>query len=170
MVLLHRDGEKALVVSQWPAVLERLKQLCRENGIGTVDLSGGTDSRGAAARAFQREPQVCVFLLKADENAGGLTLTAARHVFLFDTMSVRATRERGRGVLRDPLPRARAYSLDKSVELQAVNRVHRIGQRRPCIVHELIAQDTVEAAVKELQEARTGVRCVCVPCVWLGVL
>jgi len=40
------------------------------------------------------------------------------------------------------------------VEAQAVDRAHRIGQTRPVLATRLIARDTVEERVLELQRAK----------------
>ena len=57
----------------------------------------------------------------------GLNLTAADHVFMLDPW------------------------WNPAVEDQAADRAHRIGQTRPVIVHRLVAEDTVEGLILELQ-------------------
>ena len=41
-----------------------------------------------------------------------------------------------------------------AVEEQAADRAHRIGQDKPVVVHRLVAKDTVEERVLELQEKK----------------
>ena len=41
-----------------------------------------------------------------------------------------------------------------AVEAQAIDRAHRIGQTRPVFAYRLIARDTVEEKVLELQETK----------------
>ena len=57
----------------------------------------------------------------------GLNLTAADHVFLLDPW------------------------WNPAVEDQAADRAHRIGQDRPVMVYRMVAKDTVEKRVLELQ-------------------
>jgi SNF2 family DNA or RNA helicase len=61
----------------------------------------------------------------------GLTLTAADHIFIMDPW------------------------WNPSVEEQASDRAHRIGQVNPVLVHRLIAQDTIEEQILELQKSKT---------------
>ena len=50
------------------------------------------------------------------------------------------------------------YHLDPwwnpAVESQATDRAHRIGQTRPVIAYKLVAEDTVEEKILELQERK----------------
>lgn len=41
-----------------------------------------------------------------------------------------------------------------AVEAQAIDRTHRIGQTRPVFAYRLIARDTVEERVLQLQESK----------------
>ena len=60
----------------------------------------------------------------------GLNLQAADHVFLLDPW------------------------WNPAVEDQAADRAHRIGQRRPVVIHRLVAEDTVEERIIELQHSK----------------
>ena len=60
----------------------------------------------------------------------GLNLTAAEYVFLLDPW------------------------WNPAVEAQAVDRAHRIGQTRNVFAYRLIARDTVEEKVLELQKTK----------------
>ena len=46
--------------------------------------------------------------------------------------------------------------LDTSIEDQAIARVHRIGQSRPVEAIRLVAKDTVDGTIVELQAVRRG--------------
>jgi SNF2 family DNA or RNA helicase len=69
-------------------------------------------------------------LLSLKAGGVGLTLTAADHVFLMDPW------------------------WNPAVEEQAADRAHRIGQKDPVFVHRIIAQDTIEERILELQERK----------------
>ena len=69
-------------------------------------------------------------LLALKAGGTGLNLTAADHVFLLDPW------------------------WNPAVEDQAADRAHRIGQERPVFVYRLVAGDTVEEKILELQRAK----------------
>ncbi|KDO20232.1 hypothetical protein SPRG_14478 [Saprolegnia parasitica CBS 223.65] len=73
----------------------------------------------------------CVLALPFRQGANGLNLVEASHV-----------------VLVEPL-------LNASVERQAINRVHRLGQEKPTTVHRFIVQHSIEEGVLALQARDT---------------
>ncbi|KAF8622719.1 hypothetical protein AX15_006810 [Amanita polypyramis BW_CC] len=73
-------------------------------------------------------PRVMLISLKA--GALGLNLTAANNVFLMDPW------------------------WQEGIESQAIDRVNRIGQQKPVHVYQLIAENTVESKVLEIQDRK----------------
>jgi SNF2 family DNA or RNA helicase len=124
------DGHKALVFSQWTSMLDLIEPALREAGIGFIRLDGGTTNRGAVAASFQDPKGPPVMLISLKAGATGLNLTAADHVFLVDPW------------------------WNPSVEAQAADRAHRIGQQRPVMVYRLVSQGTVEEKILTLQEKK----------------
>jgi SNF2 family DNA or RNA helicase len=124
------DGHKALVFSQWTSMLDLIEPALREAGIGFIRLDGSTTNRGAVAASFQDPKGPPVMLISLKAGATGLNLTAADHVFLVDPW------------------------WNPSVEAQAADRAHRIGQQRPVMVYRLVSQGTVEEKILTLQEKK----------------
>jgi len=124
------EGHKALVFSQWTGLLDRVEPYLRRAGIDFVRLDGSTRDRGAVVDRFQAEDGPPVMLVSLKAGGTGLNLTAADHVFMLDPW------------------------WNPAVEDQAADRAHRIGQTRPVLVHKLIAEDTVEARILELQQRK----------------
>jgi superfamily II DNA or RNA helicase len=124
------DGHKALVFSQWTALLDRVEPLLAESRIEFLRLDGSTRDRGAVVGGFQTETGPPVMLVSLRAGGTGLNLTAADHIFLLDPW------------------------WNPAVEDQAADRAHRIGQSRPVMVHRLVAQDTVEEGILELQSKK----------------
>jgi superfamily II DNA or RNA helicase len=121
------DGHKALVFSQWTGLLDRVEPPLRAAGIAFTRLDGATRDRGAVVEGFQSEAGPPVLLISLRAGGTGLNLTAADHVFLLDPW------------------------WNPAVEDQAADRTHRIGQTRPVMVYRLVAEDTVEERILDLQ-------------------
>jgi len=121
------DEHKSLVFSQWTSMLDLLEPKLVEKGFRFVRLDGSTANRAAVVEHFQKNPEVSVFLVSLKAGGVGLNLTAADHVFLFDPW------------------------WNPAVEEQAFDRAHRIGQEKPVFVYRLVAADTVEERILDLQ-------------------
>ena len=93
-------------------------------------LDGATRDRQARVDAFQNDPDLPLFLISLKAGGLGLNLTAAEYVFLLDPW------------------------WNPAVEAQAIDRAHRIGQTQPVFAYRLIARDTVEEKVLELQKTK----------------
>jgi SNF2 family DNA or RNA helicase len=124
------EGHKALVFSQWTEMLDRIEPALRGAGLPFVRLDGSTRDRGAVVERFQAADGPPVFLISLKAGGVGLNLTAADHVYLVDPW------------------------WNPAVEDQAADRAHRIGQDRPVMVYRLVAQETVEERILDLQERK----------------
>jgi superfamily II DNA or RNA helicase len=124
------DGHKALVFSQWTKLLDLVEPHLKSGEIPFTRLDGTTRNRGEVVEGFQSEDGPPVMLISLKAGGTGLNLTAADHVFLLDPW------------------------WNPAVEDQAADRAHRIGQERPVNVYRLVAKDTVEERVLDLQERK----------------
>jgi SNF2 family DNA or RNA helicase len=127
---LQEEGHKALVFSQFTSLLAIVRQRLDDAGVKYAYLDGSTRDRQARVDAFQNDPDCGLFLISLKAGGLGLNLTAAEYVFLLDPW------------------------WNPAVEAQAVDRAHRIGQTRPVFAYRLIARDTVEEKVLELQKTK----------------
>jgi superfamily II DNA or RNA helicase len=127
------DGHKALVFSQWTSLLDLIEPVLEQAGIAFTRLDGSTRDRAAVVDTFQSEGGPPVMLVSLKAGGTGLNLTAADHVFLCDPW------------------------WNPSVEDQAADRAHRIGQERPVTIYRLVATDTVEERILELQQRKRAV-------------
>ncbi|EFJ18575.1 hypothetical protein SELMODRAFT_444519 [Selaginella moellendorffii] len=103
---------KILVFSTWQEVLDLLEHALKSNKLSWVRLKQRRQM-GSSILEFKKE-NVQVMLLPIQHGANGLNLIEAQHV-----------------ILVEPL-------LNPAVEAQAINRVHRIGQRLKTLVHRFI--------------------------------
>jgi len=124
------EGHKALVFSQFTSFLKIVRQHLDEEGIVYEYLDGTTRDRQAPVEHFQTDPDCKLFLISLKAGGLGLNLTAADYVFLLDPW------------------------WNPAVESQAVDRAHRIGQIRQVFAYRLIARDTVEEKVLDLQKTK----------------
>lgn len=123
-------GHRCLIFSQWVSMLDLVeKELLRRN-LSFLRLDGSTTNRGSIVDRFQSSDGPPLFLISLKAGGVGLTLTAADHVFVLDPW------------------------WNPAVEEQATDRTHRIGQKNPVFVYRLIASDTIEERILELQERK----------------
>jgi SNF2 family DNA or RNA helicase len=124
------DGHKALVFSQWTSFLDRIEPHLVAASIPFLRLDGSTRDRRAVVDGFQAPEGPPVLLASLKAGGTGLNLTAADHVFLLDPWYNPATED------------------------QAADRAHRIGQDRPVMVYKLVARQTVEDGIVNLQDRK----------------
>ena len=121
------EGHKALVFSQFTSLLALVRRELDDRGWVYEYLDGQTRDRQARVDRFQQDPDCPLFLISLKAGGLGLNLTAADYVFILDPW------------------------WNPAVEAQAVDRAHRIGQTRRVFAYRLIARDTVEEKILELQ-------------------
>jgi len=125
---IMEEGHKALVFSQFTSMLAIVRRRLDKEGVVYEYLDGKTRDREEPVRRFQEDPACKLFLISLKAGGLGLNLTAAEYVFLLDPW------------------------WNPAVEMQAIDRAHRIGQTRQVFAYRLIAKDTVEEKVLELQK------------------
>jgi superfamily II DNA or RNA helicase len=124
------DGHRALVFSQWTSLLDLIEPHLNAQKVPFVRLDGSTVDRAGVVAQFQADDGPPVMLLSLKAGGTGLNLTAADHVFLVDPW------------------------WNPAVEDQAADRAHRIGQDKPVMVYRMVARDTVEERILELQDRK----------------
>ncbi len=124
------EGHKALVFSQFTSLLAILRRRLDRDQVAYEYLDGRTSDRQSRVERFQNDADCKLFLVSLKAGGQGLNLTAAEYVFLLDPW------------------------WNPAVEAQAIDRAHRIGQARQVFAYRLIARDTVEEKVLELQQTK----------------
>ena len=124
------EGHKALVFSQFTSLLEIVRHRLDSEHTVYEYLDGATRDRQAHVERFQNDPGCKLFLISLKAGGLGLNLTAAEYVFLLDPW------------------------WNPAVEAQAMDRAHRIGQTKQVFAYRLIARDTVEEKVLDLQKSK----------------
>ncbi|MEM1206435.1 MAG: DEAD/DEAH box helicase, partial [Acidobacteriota bacterium] len=124
------EGHKVVVFSQFTKLLAYVRRELDGRGTDYAYLDGSTKNRGEVVERFQTDPDCNLFLISIKAGGVGLNLTAAGYAFLLDPW------------------------WNPAVEAQAIDRVHRIGQTQPVFAYRLIARDTVEEKILELQRSK----------------
>jgi superfamily II DNA or RNA helicase len=116
---------KILIFSQFTSML----QLIRKEFSDALYLDGSTTAsrRGELVQAFQEDPNSSLFLLSLKAGGVGLNLTSADYVFLVDPW------------------------WNEAVERQAIDRAHRIGQKKTVLAKRYLALGTIEEKMLQLK-------------------
>eukprot|EP00887_Chlorella_sp_A99_P005493 scaffold1.g5493.t1 len=124
---------KAVVFSSWGRLLKLVGDALQANGVAHATLAGASPvQRQEALDRFHHDP-ACAVLTVVMSNSGGaagLTLTVATTAFILEP------------------------GLNPGLEAQAAARIYRLGQARPTRVVRILACDTVESQVLEVQRRK----------------
>ena len=125
------EGRRILLFSQFTSMLDLMKPALAAADIRFVELRGDTADRAKPVASFEAG-EVPLFLLSLKAGGRGLNLTSADTVIHYDPW------------------------WNPAVEDQASDRAHRIGQSKSVFVYKLIAADTVEERILQLQERKAA--------------
>ncbi|TEA08981.1 putative ATP-dependent helicase [Colletotrichum sidae] len=131
---IQDTGEKTIVFSQWTMLLDLLEVALKKESLdirhcrytGEMSMS----QRDDVAYKFTTDPNMKVMMVSLRAGNAGLNLVAASRV-----------------VIMDPF-------WNPYIEMQAVDRAHRIGQQKPVKVYRILTQETVEDRIVQLQEKK----------------
>ena len=134
MELVHGaldGGHRILLFSQFTGMLDIISKRLAKEDIAFLKLTGASskESRAKMVAQFQAG-EVPVFLISLKAGGVGLNLTAADVVIHYDPWWNVAAQD------------------------QATDRAHRIGQQHTVTVYKLIAKDTIEERIMQMQESK----------------
>ena len=121
------NGSRILVFSSFVTALQLLAEHLKQKGHRFCYLDGQTKNRLAICDTFNADDKIPVFLISLKAGGTGLNLTGADTVVHYDPW------------------------WNPAAEAQATDRAHRIGQEKVVTSIKLIAANTVEEKVLELQ-------------------
>lgn len=129
---IEKDN-KILVFSQFTSVLKNIGKRLDKNHINFYYLDGSTSAKDriTLVDSFNNNKEIKVFLISLKAGGTGLNLTSANTVIHFDPW------------------------WNPSVENQASDRAHRIGQKQVVEVIKLISKGTIEEKIVELQQKKS---------------
>lgn len=125
---------KVVLFSQWTTCLDLLALLLERMGLNVARYDGrvnSVDERTDIIDTFRNDPGCRVLLTSLGAGGEGLNLVFANHVILMEPY------------------------WNCAAEQQAVDRLHRIGQKRTTHVVRIVVSDSIEDWVQEIQQKKT---------------
>ncbi|KAL1701605.1 SNF2 family N-terminal domain-containing protein [Schizophyllum commune] len=125
---------KSIVFSQFVNFLDLVAFRLQRAGFAVCRLEGtmSPQARDATIKHFMTNVDVPVFLVSLKAGGVALNLTEASRVYLMDSW------------------------WNPAVEYQAMDRIHRLGQRRPVQAIKLVVEDSIESRIVQLQEKKAA--------------
>ena len=123
---------KGVIFSQFTGFLDLIGAFLERGGYRYVRLDGATPQkeRERVLATYEQSDGPILLLISLRAGGVGLNLTAANHVWLMDCW------------------------WNSSIEDQAIDRVHRLGQTRAVTVHRLLVEHTIEDRILEIQRRK----------------
>lgn len=129
-------SEKIVLVSNYTATLDLLQTLLTSLSYPHLRLDGSTPSskRQELVDTFNRSPasECFAFLLSAKSGGVGLNLIGASRLVLFDV------------------------DWNPATDLQTMARIHRDGQKRPCVVYRFVMAGGLDEKIWQRQTTKLG--------------
>lgn len=133
LLKLSKESHKVLIFSQMTRMLDILEDYCNFRSFPYCRIDGDTDivARDTQIADFcDPNSEKFVFLLSTRAGGLGINLASADTVVLYDS------------------------DWNPQMDLQAIDRAHRIGQQNPVNVYRLVCEDTVEEKIIERQRVK----------------
>ncbi len=124
------NQHKCLIFVNFLSALEHLSEEFREKGVPCLTMSGSTNNRQEIVEKFQNDSNVKVLIMTLKTGGVGLNLTSADMVYIYDPW------------------------WNVAAENQAIDRTHRIGQKKTVFCYKLVTKGTIEERILELQEQK----------------
>ncbi|XP_029715480.2 DNA repair and recombination protein RAD54-like [Aedes albopictus] len=122
--------DKIVLVSNYTQTLDMFEKLCRKRGYGYVRLDGSMTikKRGKVVDEFNKpDSKEFIFMLSSKAGGCGLNLIGANRLVMFDP------------------------DWNPANDEQAMARVWRDGQKKPCFIYRLLATGTIEEKIFQRQ-------------------
>ncbi|CAJ0570577.1 unnamed protein product, partial [Mesorhabditis spiculigera] len=133
---LHSEGHRVLIFTQMARMLDILQEFLSFHCYHYFRLDGATgiEQRHAMMERFNTDPKIFCFILSTRAGGVGINLTGADTVIFYDS------------------------DWNPTMDAQAQDRCHRIGQTRHVTIYRMISDRTIEENIlkKAMQKRRLG--------------
>jgi len=124
---LRNGGHRVLLYFQMTRMIDLMEEYLTYRNYKYVRLDGSTklEDRRDTVADFQTKPEIFVFLLSTRAGGLGINLTAADTVIFYDS------------------------DWNPTIDSQAMDRAHRLGQTRQVTVYRMITRGTIEERIRK---------------------
>nr|POE56829.1 putative dna helicase ino80 [Quercus suber] len=125
--MLKEGGHRVLLYFQMTKMIDLMEEYLTYRNYKYCRLDGSTklEDRRDTVAAFQSSPEIFVFLLSTRAGGLGINLTSADTVIFYDS------------------------DWNPTIDSQAMDRAHRLGQTRQVTVYRLITRGTIEERIRK---------------------
>lgn len=124
---------KSVVFSSWTSHLDLIEIALQDNGLDSFTRLDGTmllKQRNAALDKFRDDPNITVLLATLGAGGVGLNLTSASKVYIMEPQ------------------------YNPAAVAQAIDRIHRLGQKREVTTVQFVMKDSIEEKIAELAKKK----------------
>jgi len=129
---ITQENHKVLIFSSYVKIIKEFESEFKRKDYNYSKIIGASSKkeRERNIKEFETREDIKLFLISIKAGGVGLNLTAADYVIIIDPW------------------------WNPAVESQAINRAHRIGQKKNVIVYRFISKNTIEEKIKFLQNKK----------------
>lgn len=127
LVKLKAEGHRVLIYNQMTRMIDLMEEYLHFRGYSYIRLDGSSKiaDRRDLVNDWQTRPDIFVFLLSTRAGGLGINLTAADTVIFYDS------------------------DWNPTVDQQAMDRAHRLGQTKQVTVYRLITKNSIEERMRQ---------------------
>lgn len=136
LVKLKEEGHRVLVYFQMTKMMDLMEEYLTYRQYTYIRLDGSSklEDRRDLVHDWQTKPEIFVFLLSTRAGGLGINLTAADTVIFYDS------------------------DWNPTIDSQAMDRAHRLGQTRQVTVYRLLVKDTIEERMRDRAKQKEQVQ------------
>lgn len=136
LVKLKSEGHRVLIYFQMTKMMDLMEEYLTYRQYNHIRLDGSSklEDRRDLVHDWQTNPEIFVFLLSTRAGGLGINLTAADTVIFYDS------------------------DWNPTIDSQAMDRAHRLGQTRQVTVYRLLVRGTIEERMRDRAKQKEQVQ------------
>lgn len=136
LVTLKEEGHRVLIYFQMTRMMDLMEEYLTYRQYKHIRLDGSSklDDRRDLVHDWQTKPEIFIFLLSTRAGGLGINLTAADTVIFYDS------------------------DWNPTIDSQAMDRAHRLGQTRQVTVYRLLLKGTIEERMRDRAKQKEHVQ------------